>query len=246
MDSEKVENGFVSFNEKHYLLGLIADKLFFGYRDMYDYFLTQYLVKEFKIKGRVLDIGCGRGRLLKKLSKHIKEGIGIDINTSNSKFKNISFFKMNASNDLPFEDNSFDFVLCFEVLEHIRNDGNLIKNVRRILKQKGYFIISTPHFPVWNKYNHLKDILFKKSGHKRLGYYESDFFLEGFDLLESRTFFKNGINQFVFIKGYALLPILFFYIFIVPVYTFLTFFTYLYDKYSNKVGADIFIVLQRC
>lgn len=46
--------------------------------------------------------------------------------------------------DLPFEDNSFDFVLCSHVLEHIIDDGRAMEELRRVLRPDGRAIIQVP------------------------------------------------------------------------------------------------------
>lgn len=46
--------------------------------------------------------------------------------------------------DLPFEDDSFDFVLCSHVLEHIIDDGRAMEELRRVLRPGGRAIIQVP------------------------------------------------------------------------------------------------------
>ena len=49
--------------------------------------------------------------------------------------------------DLPFDDNSVDFVLCSHILEHIRNYIPLMKEIHRVLKPGGILHIRVPEFP---------------------------------------------------------------------------------------------------
>ena len=47
---------------------------------------------------------------------------------------------------MPFTSEKFDFVVMFDVLEHIEDDMSVIKEVHRILKNDGYFVIIVPAF----------------------------------------------------------------------------------------------------
>ena len=229
------------------LLYQISDDILFGYTNFYEYEVLKYIKNKLNIGGKVLDIGCGySGKILKNLSKHIKSGVGIDIVTPTYKFGNLSFLNMNAEKNLPFPSNSFDYVTCFEVIEHIKNDKNLIKEIERILKPYGYFILSTPYLPVMEKYASLKGSIFKKSCHVRLGY-ELKYFkkIKRLKIIDKWFFNKSKINQFISIKLFTMLPSFFYYIFLSPLYRFLTILMYIFDKYNKNVGADLFIVMQK-
>ncbi|MEK7849981.1 MAG: class I SAM-dependent methyltransferase [Candidatus Omnitrophota bacterium] len=114
--------------------------------------LARYEFARPYVKGAVvLDIGCGarKGPLL--LSQNAKEVVGSDISKEavsycNRKWRapNIKYLVSDAL-DLPFGDSVFDVVLAFEVLEHIGQQAQLLKEVRRILKKDGLFILSTPN-----------------------------------------------------------------------------------------------------
>ena len=118
------------------------------------------------VKGkRILDIGCSYGWFEKyALDNGCKEIIAFDLNPSavsfckrNFKSKRAKFFV--ASDSKQFKSNSFDLIVCFEVLEHIPKhcEISLFNEVNRLLKKDGKFILSTPnkHFitnlfdPAW-------------------------------------------------------------------------------------------------
>jgi len=91
-------------------------------------------------KGKVLEIGCGVGRLM-------KDGYyGIDISHEMidiaKKRKPNCHFKVNDGRTIPYSDNFFDFVYCVLVFQHIPLDAVLgyVEEVRRVLKTGGMFI----------------------------------------------------------------------------------------------------------
>ena len=101
-----------------------------------------------KNKDKVLDIGCGTGRVTKLISKKTKKVIGIDFSNEMIQIakktlknaKNIEYKKVDISKKLPFKDNSFDKVTAILVLNHIKYNKRLFKEIYRILKKDGIFI----------------------------------------------------------------------------------------------------------
>ena len=61
----------------------------------------------------------------------------------------ISYLKGSILN-LPFEDNTFNVVTSFETIEHIKDDKGQVKEVLRVLKDGGLYIVSTPN--AWSKH----------------------------------------------------------------------------------------------
>jgi SAM-dependent methyltransferase len=49
---------------------------------------------------------------------------------------------------IPFPDHSFDFVVCFETVEHIEDDGKFMREIRRVLRPAGQLLLSTPNAEV--------------------------------------------------------------------------------------------------
>ena len=121
------------------------------------------LVKKTVNKGKVLDLGCGTGQNLILTSKRIDYGLGIDISDKRLDIaRKIS--KLNSLKNLDFEkksvlknnlkENSFDWVICTEVIEHIKEDELLLDNISKLLKSNGKLIITTPSkkmFTIINK-----------------------------------------------------------------------------------------------
>src|SRR3989344_274235 len=100
----------------------------------------------------VLDLGCGAGYGSLELVKYgAKKVIGVDTNHKEidyaiRKFKNKNLkFKVNNAEQLEFKNETFDTVVSFEVIEHVKNFKKFIKEAFRVLKKGGYFIFSTPN-----------------------------------------------------------------------------------------------------
>lgn len=97
-------------------------------------------------KGKILDLGCGDGdyaRRLKDLGFDVTAG---DIDKARFRYKNeIEFKHCDITKEMPFADNTFDYVLLMEVVEHLRNPYTVISEINRIIKKGGSLIISTPN-----------------------------------------------------------------------------------------------------
>jgi ubiquinone/menaquinone biosynthesis C-methylase UbiE len=105
---------------------------------------------------RLLDIGCGEGRLLAKAKDNYKELYGIDIVEARIEQAK-KFFQENDLKDrvylsikdvnegLPFEDEFFDTVTMIAVLEHLFDPFFIIKEINRVLKRRGLLILETPN-----------------------------------------------------------------------------------------------------
>ena len=108
-----------------------------------------------KKRVEILDVGCGTGRfgaILKKMMAnsgyHINiYGTDVDYNAltiAKDKYKGVFLLDLDK-NDLPFTNNLFDLVVCLDVIEHIKNPYKLLENIDKILKSKGFLILSTPN-----------------------------------------------------------------------------------------------------
>ena len=102
------------------------------------------------IKGRVLDVGCGGGSVAKAV-KHARpdlEVFGCDLSESALKIARTNpegvDFRLATAERLPFGDGELDFVWIFDVLEHVENPEQVLREVARVLKPGGGFHIVLP------------------------------------------------------------------------------------------------------
>ena len=105
---------------------------------------------------KVLDLACGEGYGSALLATSASEVVGMDIAPdaiahakAAYKSKNLSF-KVGAMECIPLDD-LFDVIVCFEAIEHILNQDLLCKEVKRLLKPNGIFIVSTPNKWVYSE-----------------------------------------------------------------------------------------------
>jgi len=121
--------------------------------------------------GLVLDVGAGNGSSQIVLEKYGYKWISLDIEMN----KQLS---LNAdAHFLPFYDKTFDLVISIAVLEHLRNPWNAVKEINRVIKNKGFFFGSVAFLEQFHKsYFHfthlgLQEIL-SKSGFELLDIFE--------------------------------------------------------------------------
>lgn len=110
---------------------------------------------------RILDVGTGTGRHMGAVARydHVTV-IGADVSFSDIKEARARLLFLEACNEcsgkwgllqsgiyrLPFADQSFDVVLCTEVLEHLTDDQGAIAELVRVLKPTGSIAISVPRY----------------------------------------------------------------------------------------------------
>jgi SAM-dependent methyltransferase len=96
--------------------------------------------------GRLLDIGCGDGDYAKRMHDLGFDVLAADMNKDKFKYNGLIPYQVcNVTESLPFENNSFDYIILAEVIEHIRNPFSVIKELVRILRPGGILMISTPN-----------------------------------------------------------------------------------------------------
>ena len=101
------------------------------------------------VSGRVLEIGTGMGYGVEVVAPAAERFITVDKSQAYSVDlpSNTEFRQMTVP-PLDFADESFDYVISFQVIEHIKRDRDFVKEVSRVLRKGGSFIVSTPNAPM--------------------------------------------------------------------------------------------------
>lgn len=97
---------------------------------------------------RVLELAAGVGGYSATLYRSSKQFVSSDIyhfpNYTQHPF--IDYVIFDASKKYPFDDNSFDFIFCSSLIEHVENPGDMMQEIKRVLKGDGYLYMSFPPF----------------------------------------------------------------------------------------------------
>lgn len=99
----------------------------------------------------VLEVGCGEGRLADRLYRRRAplefEAIDLDLSRLDADVHPDIRFTVADAYALPWADDTFDLIVCCEVLEHVERPADLLSEVRRVARQ--HVILSTPREPIW-------------------------------------------------------------------------------------------------
>lgn len=128
---------------------IIANIMNMLHKSMHIWFADKIDIKD---KSKILDVGCGGGGLIKELVKRtIAKVYGIDCSKDMvrmSKINNKKWLKKNrvevvtsSVSHIPYSENTFDIITAFETIQFWPNIVEDIKEIKRVLKKDGMFII---------------------------------------------------------------------------------------------------------
>jgi 2-polyprenyl-3-methyl-5-hydroxy-6-metoxy-1,4-benzoquinol methylase len=151
---------------------------------------SEYIASRFSplLKGKVLDVGCDRA-LLKELVPGL-DYYGIDIGGTPDRIVDLE-----AEDAVPFPDNSFDCIVCSDVLEHLNNIHKIFGELIRVTR--GHVVLSLP-----NNWVNARRPLAKGRGH--IGHYglpvdpKQDRHKYFFNLSEADQFIRGQLPKFPF------------------------------------------------
>jgi len=120
--------------------------------DLFNEHLARYLYALPLVKGKsVLDLGCGSGYGTFELAQSARWALGLDVSLEAIRYARqtytagpLNFLAGNAC-QIPLADSSLDVIVSFEVIEHLAEQEQLMREICRILKPDGILLISTPN-----------------------------------------------------------------------------------------------------
>jgi ubiquinone/menaquinone biosynthesis C-methylase UbiE len=114
-------------------------------------------IKDLKIES-ILDVGCGEGITLSKLKENKigRRYEGIDyskeaVKIANKNYPNLHILEGDIYK-LKYKDNSFDLVICSEVLEHLEDPQKALRELMRVSRR--YILLSVPNEPWFYLFNY--------------------------------------------------------------------------------------------
>ena len=139
-----------------------------------DYIHLYFLIRDIKnaieknATGYLLDLGCGNKPYKSIYETYCEKQIGCDVMQSDKNMVD----EICLATDLKFDDNTFDTIICTQVLEHVYHREKMISEAFRVMKSGGKIILTVPfawelheepyHFCHYTKYG-LKQ-LFEEGG----------------------------------------------------------------------------------
>ena len=105
-----------------------------------------------KMKGRLLDIGCGR-KPYRNLFR-VDEYLGLEIDSPENRANKSADFFYNGEL-FPFENEIFDGAICNQVLEHVFTPDRFLGEIHRVLKPGGKLLLTVPF--VWDEHEQPHD-----------------------------------------------------------------------------------------
>jgi SAM-dependent methyltransferase len=96
---------------------------------------------------RILDVGCGIGTYVSRFRAFTPDAYGVDIDPEKVEIaqRTLPNISWAPAEELPFEDNAFDVVMLHEVIEHVEDDRQAIREAVRCVRPGGKVIIFAPN-----------------------------------------------------------------------------------------------------
>jgi SAM-dependent methyltransferase len=128
--------------------------------------------------GRLLDIGCGEKPYHEMTAPYVVEHVGIDHEGTSHNKEKVDIF--GTAYNIPVDPDTFDTILCTDVLEHLEEPQKALAEAYRVLKSGGYAIYTVPFF--WHLHEEPRDFYrYTKYGLKYI------FEANGFEVVECKA-----------------------------------------------------------
>lgn len=192
------------------------------YIEFLRHFSVYYFAEKYVVEKDIVGIGFGNGYGSNHLSEYARSVTAIDMSNKNISYCDDNYSKDNLSfrvtdgTNLPFNENSFNFIISFQVIEHIKleNVALYLEGIQKVLKNNGLLILTTPNkklrlLPLQKPWNIDHAIEYdKKSFEKLLSKYFTNF--KVCRLIASKEIFEiesKKVKQFCW-KIYLYFPIM--------------------------------------
>lgn len=167
------------------------------------------------LNGNLLDFGCG-SKPYKGVFTKVSSYIGVDLKIEGREENHKYIDKFYDGKTIPFEDETFDSLLSTEVLEHVFNVEDILKEINRVLKKGGKALITTPF--MWEEHEMPYDFaryttpalfhLYEKNGFKVIENRKAGNNIEVIAQF-SLNYFKNIMPKNEILRQIFLLPFIF-------------------------------------
>lgn len=170
------------------LIGIFINPFYFARQGLYEGIATLST----NIGGVVLDVGCGTKPYIDVFS--YSKYIGLEIDSERNIKNGIADFYYDG-HSFPFESAFFDSIICNQVLEHVFQPTDFLKEIHRVLKPGGKLLLSIPF--VWDEHEQPWDFA-------RYSSFGIKFLLEsnGFTILEHKKTNADSRTLFQLINAY--------------------------------------------
>lgn len=125
-------------------------------------FYLNRLLNQISSHSKLLDVGCGIGLNSFLAARKGIKTTGVDIEKEKISIAKLMLskvqyphlrFKLDDATKLTFQNESFDCVICIEVLEHIDKDEKALSEISRALRKNGFLFLSVPGIGLISKIN---------------------------------------------------------------------------------------------
>lgn len=112
--------------------------------------LKPYTIVKEEISGNVLELGCGEGRGIEMILPKVDSFLGLDkidevIQNLTERFPGGQFMQSIFPPVDILESGIFDFIISFQVIEHVREDRFFLEEIYRLLRPGGLAVLTTPN-----------------------------------------------------------------------------------------------------
>ena len=98
--------------------------------------------------GRILDVGCGTGTMLRHLARY-GDPEGIDVDAEAIEYchaRGLTRVAQAPADSLPFAEDTFGLVTALDVVEHVEDDRAVFREMHRVLRPGGTLLLSVPAY----------------------------------------------------------------------------------------------------